>query len=29
VAHYRYTCGSCGTPLRRKGRCPHCGSVNV
>ena len=29
VAHYRYACGHCGTPMRRKGRCPHCGSVNV
>ena len=29
VAHYRYTCGRCGTPMRRKGRCPRCGSVNV
>ena len=24
-----YVCGSCGTPLRRKGRCPHCGAMNV
>ena len=29
VAHYRYACGHCGTPMRRKGRCPRCGSVNV
>ena len=28
-AHYRYTCGNCGTPLRQKGRCPHCGMENV
>ncbi len=29
VAHYRYTCGHCGTPLRHKGVCPHCGMQNV
>jgi hypothetical protein len=27
-AHYRYTCGHCGHPLRAKGPCPHCGAVN-
>lgn len=29
VAHFRYTCGHCGRPLRQKGRCPHCGTENV
>ncbi len=29
VAHFRYTCGNCGTPLRHKGRCPNCGMQNV
>jgi hypothetical protein len=24
-----YACGSCGWPLREKGRCPHCGADNV
>lgn len=24
-----YTCGRCGRPLRHKGRCPHCGALNV
>ena len=28
-AHYRYTCGQCGAPLRTKGICPHCGTRNV
>ena len=28
-AHYRYRCGRCGTPLRQKGTCPHCGMHNV
>lgn len=28
-AHYRYACGNCGTKLRRKGICPHCGAQNV
>ena len=28
-SHYRYTCGSCGRPLRQKGRCPGCGAENV
>jgi len=23
-----YHCGSCGSPLRDFGRCPHCGSIN-
>lgn len=25
----RYKCGHCGEPLREKGRCPHCGTMNV
>ncbi|MBO4811517.1 MAG: zinc ribbon domain-containing protein [Prevotella sp.] len=25
----RYACGQCGLPLRSKGRCPRCGSMNV
>lgn len=24
----RYVCGSCGAPLRKKGRCPNCGALN-
>lgn len=28
-AHYRFTCGNCGTLLSKKGRCPHCGAMNV
>jgi hypothetical protein len=28
VAHFRYRCGQCGQPLRRKGACPHCGAIN-
>lgn len=24
-----YICGNCGGRLRRKGRCPHCGALNV
>ena len=28
-AHYRYTCGHCGHPLRTKGPCPHCGTLNA
>lgn len=28
-AHYPYTCGHCGAPLRRLGRCPQCGKENV
>jgi len=23
-----YLCGRCGSPLYKKGRCPHCGAVN-
>ena len=23
-----YACGSCGWPLREKGHCPHCGTMN-
>ena len=26
---YPYQCGHCGGRMRRKGRCPHCGTVNV
>jgi len=29
VAHYRYTCGHCGSPLHKKGICPSCGKENV
>ena len=25
----RFVCGKCGHKLRRKGRCPHCGAMNV
>lgn len=25
----RYICGSCGKLLRKKGKCPYCGAVNV
>lgn len=25
----RYICGKCGHTLSRKGRCPHCGTINV
>ncbi|MBP3843914.1 MAG: zinc ribbon domain-containing protein [Prevotella sp.] len=28
-AHYRFTCGNCGTLLSKKGHCPHCGAMNV
>lgn len=28
-AHYRFTCGNCGAFLSKKGRCPHCGAMNV
>ena len=24
-----YTCGNCGSKLRRKGKCPHCGAINA
>jgi hypothetical protein len=27
--HYRFTCGNCGALLSKKGRCPHCGAMNV
>ena len=27
-AHYQYVCGHCGHPLRTKGRCPHCSTIN-
>ena len=27
--HVRYTCGQCGAKLQHKGRCPHCGAMNV
>ncbi len=26
--HYRYLCGHCGQPLRGKGHCPNCGTMN-
>ena len=29
IAHYRYHCGQCGGAMRTKGRCPHCGAMNV
>lgn len=25
----RYLCGNCGAELQKKGRCPHCGAMNV
>ncbi len=28
-AHYRFLCGRCGAHLKQKGRCPHCGAMNV
>ena len=28
-ARARYVCGRCGTKLRHKGRCPHCGAENI
>lgn len=30
-SHHRqqYVCGKCGAPLHAKGRCPHCGAMNV
>jgi hypothetical protein len=28
VTHFPYHCGQCGTPLRHKGVCPHCGAMN-
>ena len=27
--HSRYYCGSCGAKLAEKGKCPHCGALNV
>lgn len=27
-SHCRYVCGNCGAMLRRKGKCPYCGTVN-
>ena len=24
-----FRCGNCGTPLKKLGKCPHCGTVNV
>lgn len=28
-AFARYKCGYCGKPIERKGKCPHCGTVNI
>lgn len=28
-AHFRYQCGHCGERMHKKGRCPHCGTLNV
>lgn len=28
ASHCQLLCGNCGRPLRQKGRCPHCGTVN-
>ena len=28
-AHSRYICGHCGAQLRKKGTCPHCGTLNT
>jgi len=25
----RFVCGYCGKPMKEKGRCPHCGTMNV
>jgi hypothetical protein len=25
----KYICGNCGLQIKKKGRCPHCGSLNV
>ena len=25
---YKYRCGACGTRIKRKGKCPHCGAIN-
>ncbi len=27
--HMTYYCGKCGALLHRKGKCPHCGAINV
>ncbi len=27
--HSRYHCGNCGEPMREKGKCPHCGVMNI
>ncbi len=27
--HYSFRCGQCGAKLRNKGRCPHCGAMNI
>jgi len=28
-ARHRYVCGNCGAKLRKKGTCPHCGTMNT
>lgn len=28
ASHCQLLCGNCGRPLRQKGRCPHCSTVN-
>jgi hypothetical protein len=28
-ARHRYVCGNCGAKLRKKGICPHCGTMNT
>lgn len=28
-AHYRYQCGECGEKMKNKGKCTHCGAVNL
>ncbi|MBR1547528.1 MAG: zinc ribbon domain-containing protein [Prevotella sp.] len=28
-SHYPYSCGKCGAGMRHKGKCPHCGAVNI
>ena len=27
--YYKYVCGSCGAKLRKKGKCPKCGAINL
>lgn len=27
-AHYRYLCGQCGSKMKNKGKCSHCGAIN-